>query len=147
MLCRREPRRALREMGMRKTISRALLRLARSPRMKSILRWVMTHASFALPVERVRETETLLAFYHPRPLYPVHILLVPKEPFGDLMDVPLEGSGFLGELLDTVQVLVREHGLEEEGYQLIINGGAHQDVPHLHVHLVSGVGEETGCPR
>jgi hypothetical protein len=30
--------------------------------------------SFALPVERLREIETLLAFYHPKPAYPFHHL-------------------------------------------------------------------------
>lgn len=38
-----------------------------------------TYMSFAIPVERLHETLTLLAFYHPKPSYAVHILLVPKR--------------------------------------------------------------------
>ena len=93
--------------------------------------------SFALPVERLRETETLLAFHHPRPSHAVHILVVPKEPFGSLMEMPPEAGGFLTDLLETVQLLVVELGLEDRGYRLIVNGGAYQEVPLLHVHLVA----------
>ncbi|MEZ4510613.1 MAG: hypothetical protein R3C62_01950 [Chloroflexota bacterium] len=38
--------------------------------------------SFLIPVQRLRETATLLAFHHPKPSYPLHILLVPKRPLG-----------------------------------------------------------------
>lgn len=95
------------------------------------------YMSFAIPFERLRETATLLAFYHPRPAYPVHILLVPKRPYRSLLDVDPQDDDFLRDLFTTVQTLVREMGLEEGGYRLIANGGAYQDIPILHFHLVS----------
>ena len=101
------------------------------------LGWVMSQMSFAIPVERLRETETLMAFHHPHPSHGVHILLVPKRPFSSLMDVPLEASDFLRDLLETVQLLVGQYGLEEKGYRLVVNGGDYQEVPHLHFHLVA----------
>jgi len=101
------------------------------------LAWGVNHMSFAIPVERLRETETLLAFHHPRPSHAVHILIVPKEPFESLLDVPPEAGGFLVDLLETVQRLVRQHGLEDRGYRLVVNGGGYQDVPLLHVHLIA----------
>lgn len=94
--------------------------------------------SFILPVKRLHETETLLAFYHPRPSYPVHILLLPKRSLGDLMAVTTVDSDFLVDLIQTVQRLVVELEMEKTGYRLISNGGAYQDVPHLHFHLISG---------
>jgi len=97
--------------------------------------------SFVIPVKRLRETETLLAFHHPRPSYPVHILLVPKRPFSTLLDVPPDAADFLRDLLETAQDLVREFNLEQSGYRLITNGGAYQDVPHLHFHLVADVAD------
>jgi len=98
---------------------------------------MMSHVSFAIPVERLRDTETLMAFHHPHPCHDVHILLVPKRPFGSLMEVPLEATDFLHDLLETVQLLVRQYELEERGYRLIVNGGDYQEVPHLHFHLVA----------
>jgi histidine triad (HIT) family protein len=113
------------------------LRLARSGLGHLLVGWVFTHMSFAIPVKRLRETETLLAFHHPQPSHTLHILLVPKRPFSTLLDVPPDTADFLRDLLETVQSLVREFGLEQCGYRLITNGGAYQDVPQLHFHLVS----------
>ena len=93
--------------------------------------------SFALPLNRLRETPTLVAFHHPRPSYPVHILLVPKRPIADLMAMTAADQDFLADLVQAVQSLVQELGLAETGYRLITNGGSYQDIPHLHLHLVS----------
>jgi diadenosine tetraphosphate (Ap4A) HIT family hydrolase len=46
-------------------------------------------------------------------------------------------TDFLLDLIQTVQSLVKELNLEASGYRLIANGGAYQDVPHLHFHLIS----------
>ena len=94
--------------------------------------------SFALPIDRLRETATLLAFYHPHPSYPLHILLVPKKPIARLIDLdPAADSDFLVELYATAQSLIEEFRLAEGGYRLIVNGGPNQDFPYLHFHLVS----------
>jgi histidine triad (HIT) family protein len=97
--------------------------------------------SFAFPVERLRETETLLAFYHPKPAYPLHILLVPKQPVASLLDLE-PSSDFLVDLLVAVQSLVAE--LHLPAYRLIVNGGEYQDFPHLHFHLVAPLPEGEG---
>ncbi len=100
--------------------------------------------SFMIPVKRLRETSSLLAFYHPTPSYPFHVLLVPKHLFRSLMEVPLEGIVFQRELFTVVQSLVHEFGLESTGYRLIANGGAYQDAPILHFHLISDKAPEKG---
>lgn len=114
-----------------------LFRLARSRLSRLFIREVFTYMSFAIPVKRLRETETLMAFHHPQPSHAVHILLVPKRPFSSLLDVPPDDADFLRDLFETVQSLVRKFNLEQSGYRLVANGGAYQDVPHLHFHLVA----------
>ncbi len=95
--------------------------------------------SFALPVERLYETTTLLAFRHPTPTYPVHILLIPKKAVTSLLEInPQTDSDFLVDLFAGVQKLVVQLNLAEGGYRLITNGGAYQDFPYLHFHLVAG---------
>ncbi|MBN1666589.1 MAG: HIT domain-containing protein [Anaerolineales bacterium] len=94
--------------------------------------------SFAIPVERLHETDTLLAFYHPRPLHPVHILLVPRKAIPALTDLVAEDSQFLADVFETTGLLVRRLGLAEQGYCLVVNGGAYQDILQLHFHLISG---------
>lgn len=94
--------------------------------------------SFAIPVKRLRETETLLAFYHPNPSYAVHVLILPKRAWASLLEMQAGDAAFFKDLIETVQGLVRELGLEEQGYRLIVNGGAFQDVGMVHFHLVAG---------
>lgn len=100
--------------------------------------------SFIIPLQHLRETETLLAFHHPKPNHPVHILLVPKRPIAGLLDIAATDSDFLQELFGTVQNLVHELRLDEGGYSLISNGGDYQDVPHLHFHLISDMDPNHG---
>ena len=95
------------------------------------------YMSFLIPGERLRETDALLAVRHPRPSYPLHILLLPKRPYATLLDLQTSDTAFLQDLFQTVQSLVIELQLEEQGYRLITNGGSHQDIPHLHFHLIS----------
>jgi histidine triad (HIT) family protein len=114
-----------------------LISLARQTNSRKLFNWSLEHFSFAIPVKRLRETRTLLAFHHPQPSHKLHILILPKRPYASLMDVPIDDGIFLQDLIETVQSLVREYNLENRGYRLITNGGAYQDVPHLHFHLIS----------
>jgi histidine triad (HIT) family protein len=116
-----------------------LLRLARSPLSRRAVGLVFAHMTFALPVHRLRETATLIAFHHPKPSYPVHILLVPRKAVASLAELD-PGDPFLLDLVRAVQGLVTELGLESKGYRLIVNGGAYQDVPQLHFHLIAEKG-------
>lgn len=116
-----------------------LLHLARtidSRLVAYLLNLLFARMSFAIPVKRLRETDSLLAFHHPRPSYPLHILLVPKRAVRSLGDLGPQDGDFLNELFQTVQSLVAEYNLEETGYRLIVNGGKYQQIPHLHFHLI-----------
>ncbi len=99
--------------------------------------WIFEHMSFAIPVKRLRETETLLAFEHPKPAYPFHVLLVPKKAVASLMELDTKDLALLSDLYSTVQSLVEEFHLP--AYRLIVNGGEYQDFPQLHFHLISDV--------
>lgn len=111
-----------------------LLRLARTRPGRKLTGWIFANMSFAIPLKRLRETETLLAFRHPKPSYPFHIVLAPKQAIPNLMELN-PSSAFLTDLVSTVQSLVNEFQLT--AYRLIVNGGEYQDFPHLHFHLIS----------
>ena len=122
---------------------RALAALARSPLAGFLVSRMFASLSFAIPVKRLRETQTLMAFHHPRPSSPLHILIVPKKALGGLGDIGSAEAQFLQDLFHIVQSLVAEYRLEETGYRLIANGGKYQDVPQLHFHLVAGTNEDS----
>ena len=107
------------------------------PWVRYFIGWIFEHMSFAIPVERLRETETLLAFHHPKPSYPFHVLLVPKKAVASLKEFNASDPAFLTDLYSTVQSLVEEFHLS--AYRLIVNGGTYQDFPQLHFHLIAEV--------
>ncbi len=76
-----------------------------------------------------------IAFLDTRPLFPGHVLLVPREHLGTLTDVP---AGRVGPLFVAAQRLARavETAMKAEGTFVAINNHVSQSVPHLHIHVV-----------
>ena len=81
------------------------------------------------------EDEVSLAFLDHRPLFPGHCLLVPKEHYETLHDLP---RSLIGPLFANVQMLsgAVELGMNADGTFVAINNRISQSVPHLHVHIV-----------
>ena len=81
------------------------------------------------------EDDVSLAFLDRRPVFPGHCLLVPKEHYETLDDLP---GSLVGPLFANVQLLSRavELGLNADGTFIAINNRINQSVPHLHVHVV-----------
>jgi histidine triad (HIT) family protein len=123
---------------IRNGIYKSALILADSHLGRRWLAWMMIHMCFALPIHHILETNTLLAFHHPQPAYPVHILLAPKKPVASLLELTEADQDFMRDLFQSVQELVRKYNLEKSGYRLIVNGGSYQDFLYLHFHLISG---------
>jgi histidine triad (HIT) family protein len=103
-----------------------------------LISFLFAHASRLVPVKRLRETPNWLAFTHPNPSYPVHILIVPRRQIANLMQLPVEDPALYAEFVALTQGMIKDFCLEDAGYRLIVNGGINQDFPHLHIHLVAG---------
>ena len=85
--------------------------------------------------DAVFEDQFSLAFLDHRPVFPGHCLLVPKQHFATLSDLPTQ---LLAPLFGNAQLLARavEQGLWAEGTFVAINNRVSQSVPHLHIHVV-----------
>lgn len=83
----------------------------------------------------VYEDGLAFAFLDSRPLFPGHTLLIPKQHFETLDDLPADSAG---AFFQTVQLLSRavERGVHADGTFVAINNRVSQSVPHLHVHIV-----------
>lgn len=88
-----------------------------------------------LEAARVWENEVSIAFLDHRPLFPGHVLLVPRNHHETLADLPAE---IVGPFFQTAQVLSRAvvEALGAEGSFVAMNNKVSQSVPHLHVHIV-----------
>jgi histidine triad (HIT) family protein len=94
-----------------------------------------------IPCRKVHEDEWALAFHDINPLAPVHVLVIPKGAYVSLADFTARASeAELAGFLKAVGAVARQLGAEEGGYRVLANHGAdaHQEVPHLHVHLFAG---------
>ena len=83
----------------------------------------------------VFEDDISFAFLDHRPLFLGHTLLVPKEHYETLADLPAD---LIAPFFGNVQLLAGavERGMEAEGSFIAINNRVSQSVAHLHVHIV-----------
>ncbi|MCR4324763.1 MAG: HIT domain-containing protein [Candidatus Curtissbacteria bacterium] len=89
------------------------------------------------PVKKVYESEKVLAFYHTRPKYKIHIILVPKEHIHDILSLKEEHKDLILEIVEVIKKIATTLNIEKDGLRLMNNLGKYQDTPHLHFHLVS----------
>ena len=94
-----------------------------------------------IPNATVHENAHALAFRDIEPQRPTHVLVIPKGKYVTWHDFatkasPAEHSGFV----QAVGAVIEAEGVADSGYRLIVNNGrdGHQDVPHVHMHVVGG---------
>ncbi len=94
-----------------------------------------------IPCKKVYEDDHALSFHDINPQAPTHVLVIPKGEYVSMMDFTAHApadlqTGFLRAVGETARVL----DLETDGYRVIANAGphSHQEVPHLHFHILGG---------
>lgn len=94
-----------------------------------------------IPCDKVYEDDHALSFKDINPQAPIHVLVIPKGEYVSMADFTAHApekliTGFMRAVGETARKL----GLEKDGYRVIANAGdnAHQEVPHLHFHILSG---------
>ena len=71
------------------------------------------------------------------PAAPIHLLIIPNEHITRLAP---ELHPAVGGMFVAAAEMARREGVDDTGYRLVINQGAHggQVVEHLHLHLLAG---------
>ena len=87
--------------------------------------------------------EHWVAFYHPQPDYPLHILIVPKQHLASIAEALGQSAAFHQDFYEIVHTLISDFDLESVGYRLISNGGPNQVIPQWHWHLISDHEQES----
>jgi histidine triad (HIT) family protein len=88
-----------------------------------------------VPAHVVLDDPIAVAFLDTRPLFPGHVLLVPRDHHETLTDLPTE---LVGPLFERAQRLARavQSAMGAAGTFVAMNNTISQSVPHLHVHVV-----------
>ncbi|KAH8661419.1 HIT domain protein [Tricladium varicosporioides] len=86
-----------------------------------------------IPSFKLFESDKILAFLDINPLSKGHALVIPKHHGEKLTDIP---DDQLTEILPVVKKLVKATGAEN--YNVLQNNGriAHQEVDHVHFHMI-----------
>lgn len=94
-----------------------------------------------IPCDKVYEDDVVLAFRDIAPKAPVHILVIPKGAYLDIVDFSTRASAAEIEgFFRAVAQISAEQNLTDHGFRSIANTGVHggQEVPHFHLHLLGG---------
>jgi diadenosine tetraphosphate (Ap4A) HIT family hydrolase len=94
-----------------------------------------------IPCAKVYEDDHALAFNDINPQAPTHVLVIPKGAYVSWDDFSAKANDAeIAGFVRAVGIIARQAGLVEPGYRLLANVGrdAHQEVPHLHVHIFAG---------
>ena len=94
-----------------------------------------------IPCNKVYEDEFSLAFHDINPQAPVHVLVIPKGEYISMADFTADASAdLIAGYMRAVGRTAEKLDLVEGGYRMLANAGtnAHQDVPHLHIHIFVG---------
>jgi histidine triad (HIT) family protein len=90
-----------------------------------------------IPSFTVYEDEHTYAFLDVNPLAPGHTLLIPKEPYERLNDMPAEEAAQVFDVLPELVSAV-EAAVDADASTVAVNNGeaAGQEVPHVHWHII-----------
>ena len=100
-----------------------------------------------IPARVVHEDETTFAFLDANPLAPGHTLVIPKEEYERLNDVPEDVAA---DLYATIHRLIPrvEEAVDAPATTVAFNNGeaAGQEVPHVHCHIIPRFEGDGGGP-
>jgi len=89
-----------------------------------------------IPAMIVYEDDDIVAFRDIAPKAPVHVIVITRKHYSVLHECGEGDERLLGRLLLATNEVIKKERLPESGYRIVLNGGASQAIPHLHLHLL-----------
>ncbi len=93
-----------------------------------------------IPAKIVYESESVIAFHDINPQAPIHIIVIPKAHLQNILKLSKINATLLSQLLESIQAIVKDLKLEDNGFRIVTNTGEDggQTVDHLHFHILGG---------
>jgi histidine triad (HIT) family protein len=88
-----------------------------------------------VPAHLVLEHADAVGFLDQRPVFPGHVLVVPRRHVGTLTDLDAEELGPFFAQVQRIAAAVQA-GMDAHGTFVAMNNTVSQSVPHLHAHVV-----------
>lgn len=90
------------------------------------------------PVRKILETDNVIAYYHTRPFYETHIVVIPKKHISSLLTLEKTDEGLFLELFEIIRQVAAGVMHEKGAARVLTNLGKYQESKHLHFHITSG---------
>lgn len=92
-----------------------------------------------IPSAKVYEDEDMIIIKDLNPQASVHLLLIPKEHYANIVEMSDAQAQTLAKCLKKLSTLTDKLGLQN-GFRLVSNKGEDgcQSVGHLHIHILGG---------
>ncbi len=89
-----------------------------------------------IPSYKIYEDDRVFAFLDIKPLSKGHTLVLPKEHFENVFDIPKDLYAYMFEVAKNISANIKEK-YKPEGIFINQNNGemAGQSVPHIHIHV------------
>ncbi len=96
-------------------------------------------ANGEIGTDKVYEDEFVTAFRDLNPQAPVHILVVPKKHYSNVLEVK-ENDDIIAKIYGAINKIAKQENIDQSGFRVINNCGkdAGQTVMHMHFHIIAG---------
>lgn len=96
-------------------------------------------ANGEIPSTKLYEDDDMIIIKDLNPQAPVHLLLIPKEHYANIIEMSDAQAQTLAKCVKKLSALTDQLGLQN-GFRLVSNKGADgcQSVGHLHIHIFGG---------
>lgn len=93
-----------------------------------------------IPSQFVYESDAVFVIKDLHPKAKVHLLVIPKQHLVTFNDVTPGNQSIIGAMGLAIAAVTKTSSIAETGYKVVANNGrdAHQEVPHLHLHVLGG---------
>lgn len=117
-------------------LKQVLFHIAKAPCMGKFVGIAFQNFCRAIPVKKIYNSKDVVAFYHPKPSYQNHIVIVPKRAITNLQQLTSEGfQEYFVKLWRTVKKIYAAHPEYQDSFVLVANGGRRQEVSQVHFHM------------
>ncbi len=89
-------------------------------------------------VKKVLETSNVLAYYHTRPFWETHVVVIPKKHIQSLLTLEKNDEALFLELFEVIRKVADQIVKEKGSARILTNLGNYQESKHLHFHVNSG---------
>lgn len=96
-------------------------------------------ANGEIPSTKLYEDDDMIIIKDLNPQAPVHLLLIPKEHYANIIEMSDAQAQTLAKCVKKLSALTDQLGLQN-GFRLVSNKGSDgcQSVGHLHIHILGG---------